>query len=92
MADCQHLQFSAEVGVHRLTDGDDGPVLNYVAEVKVSCAGCGLPFHFLGPPTGYAFRWPTVDMPATTLHAPLTPGERQLRDIPDRIAFEVGKS
>lgn len=88
MTDCAHPDFSAEVGVHRLTD-DDGRVRNYVAEVKVRRAVCGLPFHFLGAPTGFAFKHPMVDVLGTTLSAPIAPGERMLDQLPSRITFEA---
>jgi hypothetical protein len=87
-SDCAHPDFAAEVAVHRLTD-DAGRVRNFVAEVKVRCAACGLPFQFLGPPTGFAFKHPTVDVLGTTLSAPIGPGERTFADLPRRIAFEM---
>lgn len=85
--DCEHPGFAARVETHRLTD-DAGRVRNFVAEVSISCATCGLPFHFVGPSTGYSFHRPTVDVPATTLHAPIAPGERPVSDV-GRISFEM---
>lgn len=73
--DCQHINFSAEVKVGRITDGDAGPVTNYVAEVSVKCAACGVPFHFVGVDSGFGFLKPTRDFVGTTLHAPIAPGE-----------------
>ena len=87
MRDCEHQNFAARVDTHRLTDAA-GRVRNFVAEVSISCAECGEPFHFIGPETGYSFRRPTVDVPATTLHAPIAPGERPLSEV-GRIAFEM---
>lgn len=88
MTDCAHPDFVADVGVHRLTD-DVGHVRNFVAEIKIRCSVCGSPFQFIGPPTGIAFRHPTVDVPATTLHAPIAPGERTFADLPARMSFEA---
>ena len=85
--DCEHTDFAASVETHRLTD-DIGRVRNFVAEVKISCAKCGEPFHFIGPGAGYSFRQPTTDVPGTTLHAPIAPGERPLSQL-GRIAFEM---
>lgn len=79
---CEHDEFNAEVKVARLEDTGQ-----FVAEVKVSCAACGVPFRFLGPPTGISFSHPTVDVPATTLHAPIAPGERAIADVPGRLSF-----
>lgn len=89
MTDCIHLEFACEAAVGRLTDGDDGPVRNFVAEIKIRCTQCGLPFRFIGAPTGYSFKHPTVDVPATELRAPIAPGERTLDEIPDRLSFEM---
>ena len=83
--DCAHEQFSAHVGVQRLTD-DFGRVRNFIAEVQVSCMDCGEPFHFVCPDTGFSFTRPTVNVGATMLHAPIAPGEAVL---PDHIRFEV---
>ena len=84
---CEHPGFRARVETHRLTD-DAGRVRNYVAEITISCDVCGEPFHFIGPGTGYSFRQPTIDVPGTTLHAPIAPGERPLSDV-GLIAFEM---
>lgn len=92
MTDCAHPEFMAETSVHRLTDGDGGPVRDFVAELRIKCKACDLPFHFVGAPTGYAFKHPTVDVVATTLHAPIAPGERSLADLPSRLAFEAPPS
>lgn len=83
--DCAHRRFAAHVGVQRLTD-DAGRVRNFIAEVQVSCADCGEPFHFLCPDTGLSFTRPTVNVGATMLHVPIAPGEAVL---PDHIRFEV---
>jgi hypothetical protein len=82
---CAHDRFSANVDVHRLTD-DSGRVRNFIAEVQVRCLDCGEPFHFVCPDIGLSFTRPTVNVGATTLHAPMAPGEAAL---PDRIRFEV---
>jgi hypothetical protein len=83
---CAHERFSADVKVARIGDGD--PIRNFVAEVSVRCDDCGLPFHFVGPDSGFSFRRPTVNVGATTLHAPTAPGEGPM---PERIRYEVGE-
>jgi len=45
---CPHDQFEANVGVHRLTDVEGGPVTGYTADITVKCAQCGARFQFLG--------------------------------------------
>lgn len=81
---CSHDGFTGEVKIARLDDTGQ-----FVAEIQVRCAECGLPFRFLGPPTGLSFAHPTVDVPATTLHAPIAPGERTIADVPTSITFSV---
>jgi hypothetical protein len=73
--DCLHMNFNANVKVARVTDGDTGPVTNYVAEIGVKCAECGMPFHFVGVDSGFGYLKPTCDFLGTTLHAPIAPGE-----------------
>ena len=73
--DCSHMNFSAVVKVARVTDGDVGPVTNYIAEVGVKCSECGVPFHFVGVDGGFGYLKPTRDFLGTTLHAPIAPGE-----------------
>lgn len=52
MSNCVHMNFKAVVKVSRLTDGENGPVTSYMAEVTVECAECHLPFEFMGLPGG----------------------------------------
>lgn len=48
---CVHESFAAGVTVQRVLDGKGGPP-RLVAEVKIACTHCGLPFRFLGLPGG----------------------------------------
>lgn len=82
---CEHEDFAADVRVQRL--GDGGNIRNFVAEVSIRCTVCGEPFHFLGPECGFSFTKPTIDVMATTLHAPIAPGKAP---IPSRIRFDLG--
>jgi hypothetical protein len=81
-----HEAFSAQVSVARLGDDSGDRSIRFVAEINVTCTGCELPFHFVGPPAGFSFTHPTVNVGATTLHAPIAPGEAQL---PRTLRFEV---
>lgn len=84
---CVHEDFAACVKVARISD-ESGAVRNFVAEVDVRCSQCDAPFHFLGPDTGFSFDRPMVNVPATTLHAPIAVGERPLPSGL-RISFEM---
>ena len=85
MSDCDHEDFHADVRVARVTD-EDGRVRNFVAEVSVRCTLCGESFHFVGVPAGLSFTKPSVSVTATTLHAPIAPGEGPLAA---RLRYEL---
>ncbi len=46
-AACTHEQFGASVEVSKLED-----MGTFIAEIRVGCAQCGLPFSFTGLPLG----------------------------------------
>ena len=71
---CDHPEFRADVKVGRLTNGDDGPVTAWVAELRVACAACGQRFGFLGPPAGLRNADPTTSTDGLELRCPLVPG------------------
>lgn len=74
MADaCEHLDFSATVGVGRLTDGDGGPVTSWCADIKIQCAKCGRPMQFLGLPLGVNLRGPTMSVDGLEARLALMP-------------------
>lgn len=83
--DCEHEEFSAKIATARLTD-DSGRVRNFVAEISINCSQCGEPFHFIGVDAGFAFRCPTVNVDATTLHAPIAPG---IGGIASKLTYEA---
>lgn len=85
MSDCEHTHFEATVAVNRLTD-EGGVVRNFIAEITARCTDCGVPFHFLGADSGLSFTRPTVNVGATTLHAPIAPG---VAPLPARIQYEA---
>lgn len=84
---CKHEHFAAEVAVQRLGEGDD-VIKNFVAEIQIKCSQCDQPFHFVGPGAGFSFSRPTVNVGATTLHAPIRPGQAE---PPSSLRFEVRK-
>lgn len=71
---CNHLNFQAECQVRRLTEGDNGPITSYVAEIHIKCADCGQVFGFLGPPAGTRNELPTTSQDGLELRCPIVPG------------------
>lgn len=70
---CPHEDFAAHVEISRLANVEGGPVNAYVADVRVECIGCGLPFVWIGPPVGLSPRQPMTSVDGTELRAPLRP-------------------
>jgi hypothetical protein len=68
--DCKHENFAAEVVVNRRED--TGKVM---ADVRIWCARCQLPFHFVGVEFGISFYKPMISIMGTELHVPIAPGE-----------------
>lgn len=55
----------------------------YLAEVKVNCTECGLPFEFVGVDAGMLWDKPAASPDAQTLRAPMRPkGSKLLAAIP----------
>jgi len=73
MPKCDHMNFSAEVDVHRLTRDEGGPVTGYMADVRVRCLKCGKPFQFLGLPAGVDTQSATVSVDGLEAHLALCP-------------------
>lgn len=76
MKDCKHLDFEARVNVTRLVEkeGDENPT-GYMAEVKIKCVLCGLPFEFVGMPVGVDFinKTPMVSFGNEEARLPIRP-------------------
>lgn len=77
MAECEHMNFAATVRVGRLTKTDGGPVHGYSAHVDIKCAGCGLPFRFVGLAAGSHPAEPRVSVDGTELRAPIEPATHE---------------
>ena len=76
---CEHLDFEARVDVYRITEGEDGPVSQFAADVVVTCKGCGEGFGFRGPPAGHSWNEPRCQIDAKKITLPLmSPAELEL--------------
>lgn len=79
--DCKHLNFETQTRVARLTDGDDGPVTGYSAEIRIRCVDCQHPFEFIGVPGGYSPGQPMVNFDGTELRAPIRPSSDPVEHV-----------
>lgn len=76
-APCEHLNFQAAVNVGRLSGVVGGAITGYCADVKIQCAGCGMPFRFLGLAAGNHYAEPRVSIDGTELRAPIEPATHE---------------
>ena len=70
---CPHENFAANVEVIRLTNGENGPVHAYSADITVRCADCDEPFRWIGVQAGLRPDRPMCSVDETELRAPLRP-------------------
>lgn len=68
---CQHENFNAVVDVNRIVPYEDGDVIVYHADIKISCRDCGQALEFVGLPNGISFYRPTVSLDGQELRAPM---------------------
>ena len=73
MSKCEHMNFSANCAVGRLVEENNSQVNAFVAEIKIHCIDCGLPFEWIGFTAGFRDDAPRVDTSAQELRAPIKP-------------------
>ena len=82
------MNFHANVGVGRLTNGEGGPVTGYVAEIRIKCQDCGLPFQFLGLEPGYDNQGARVSIDGLEANIGLVPQGHQPNPL-QRMAYNI---
>lgn len=80
MKDCKHESFECFCSVGRLTDGDNGPVTDYMLDIKVQCRDCKQFFEFIGVPAGYSPSEPMTSTDFTELRIPVRPNTGRIAD------------
>ena len=83
MPDCTHQNFSANVSVNRLREGEGTPVHSFLADVQVWCVECKTPFRFLGLSSGIDLRGARVSVTGEEAHLALAPKGVQLPPPPN---------
>lgn len=71
MNPCQHMTFTAEVNVNRLSEVEGGPVTGFSADIRIQCSDCQRPFSFRGVPLGLYHDKPSVSVDGLELRAPI---------------------
>jgi hypothetical protein len=70
---CDHPTFVATVTVNAITETEGGPVVAYMADVRINCGPCGEAMRFTGCPAGLMRDRPAVSPDETELRAPIRP-------------------
>lgn len=87
---CQHEDFSASVGVARLTD-EAGAVTGFMAEIRVACAQCGRAFQFLGLEPGVDLQGARISIDGLEANIAICP-QGEIPSPLDRIAVNFAPS
>jgi len=67
---CRHEKIDAEVTVNRLEDAG-----TFMADIRICCKDCGLPFSFKGLPQGLDMHGAATSPDGTEARCAITPGE-----------------
>lgn len=87
---CEHLNFRAQVNVHRMSDTEGGPITGYMSEVRVNCAECDLPFQFHGLEMGIDTHGARVSVDGLEARIAISPEGAKPSPI-RRMAFDIHK-
>jgi hypothetical protein len=82
---CEHHAFSSSVRIARLEDSG-----RFMAEVRIRCADCGLPFEFLGLQAGLNLDGATVSIDGQEANLAISPKGAKPNPL-QRMAFSVGR-
>lgn len=73
---CEHRSFECDVIVNRIED-----VGRFMADVRVKCVECGVPFRFIGLPAGLDYNSPCVSVDGTEGRFPIHPKGETLSEL-----------
>lgn len=84
---CHHKYFKAVVKVNCLEDSG-----RFLAEVRINCTACGLPFQFLGLPLGLDLAGVTMDVDGQEARLAIAPVGRVLHPLEGLSGFGIKAS
>lgn len=84
---CPHESFNASVDVNRLVDSG-----RFSADVRISCAQCGVPMRFIGLPGGLDLNGASVSADATEARLAIAPKGEVIPPLANVIGFSVRKA
>lgn len=84
---CHHENFKALTKVIRLQDSG-----RFMAELRINCTECGLPFQFLGLPLGLNFAGATMAVDGQEARLAIAPVGRVLHPLEGLSGFGIKAS
>lgn len=82
---CEHKNFRADVDVNRLEDTGQ-----FMADIRIRCFECDLPFEFLGLECGLDLHGARVSIDGQEAHIAIAPRGRKPSPL-HRMAFGITK-
>lgn len=79
---CRHDHFVADVTVNRLEDAGA-----FIADIKIKCQACEIPFVFGGVKAGLSGEHPMASIDGQELHVPIQPKDSRI--FPAVIGYTV---
>lgn len=73
MATCEHKEYKAFVEIGPMAGYEGGPILCTMADVKIECAHCHLPFQFIGLPMGLNTQGAAMSLDGQTARLAIAP-------------------
>lgn len=70
MQNCRHDKFSVSANVVKVSDTEGGPS-DIMAEIRIKCDECNMPFKFKGLGVGLSYLSPKTDLTGEELRAPI---------------------
>ena len=80
---CEHRDFHAKVGVARLEDSG-----GFMAEIRIHCTECGLPFEFLGLEPGLDLQGARVSLDGQEANIAIVPKGTRPNPL-HRMAYDI---
>lgn len=81
---CKHMNFEANVAVARIEDKG-----RFMAEIRVHCKDCGVPFQFMGLKPGLDFNGATVSLDGLEANIGIHPQGQQPNPLQQLMGYSI---
>lgn len=70
---CKHEEFETMANIARMPAKEGGPIERYMADIRIQCAQCKVPFRFIGLPAGCDLNGACVSVDACEARLAIAP-------------------